>query len=605
MTSQPKRRQRKLLLAGYLLLGLLASLSLSYGYLMQQGTAQITAQSEKQLTELILFWDDALKRYDKIPNILSTNPMLSQALLEDKNTDVRLGLNQYLQEMQLATKAADIYLINAQGMTISASNWQQSQSFINNDYSFRPYFIQAIQGKQGRYYAVGTASDKRGYYFSSPVEHQGIIIGVVVVKMDITTIEQQSQGIAKASGVEFMISDPDNVVFLTSVDNWRFSALTPLTQTKRHALNASKRYATRPIAELNLKPAYTIDDNDTLEASARAQIYTISSASGQQTYLSISQVMSQAQWRVHILAPMEPFYNTLPSALLLVASLYLLLTLAVIYTFERQRYYLQMQKARDQLEQRVKLRTAELEHSSQKLKQTQEELIQAAKLTVIGSLSASINHELNQPLAALRSYAQNTQTFIGRNMIDKANENIKIMIELTDRLADIIGQFKSFTRKSSGQDNATEIATVIEQALIIVKPELEKRSVKLHTSLPKGHCQVWCDGQRLQQVLVNLMSNAIVAMEQVDIKLLTIKVEGDKKVTITLQDTGPGVMENQFDKIFEPYFTTSERQGLGLGLSISERIVESMQGAITVNNASQGGAIFTITLPAYLVDTHE
>jgi two-component system C4-dicarboxylate transport sensor histidine kinase DctB len=594
MTALPKSRQRKLLLGFFLLLGLLGSLSLSYWYLMSQGTAKITAQSEKQLSELMLFWDNALKRFERIPKVLSGNPMLKKALAETKNTATLSTLNRYLQEMQLATNAADIYLMNAQGITIAASNWDKSTSFINQDYSFRPYFIQARQGEQGRYFAVGTASDKRGYYFSSPVTVQGDVIGVIVVKMNITAIEKQSQGIAKASNVEFMISDPDNIVFLSSVDSWRFNALTPLTQARRYAINASKRYATRPIAELNLQPVY--------QASHSPSIYSITSGNERNAYLNISKAMSQAQWRIHILAPMAPLYKSLPVSLLLSATLYLLFTLAVIYTFERQRHYLQMKKAQDQLEQRVKLRTAELEHSNHKLKRTQEELIQAAKLTVIGSLSASINHELNQPLAALRSYAQNTQKFIARNMRDKANENIQIMIELTDRLADIIGQFKSFTRKSSGQDNAFEIAKAVAQSLIIVKPELEKRKVKLTTSFPQGHCQVWGDGLRLQQVLVNLMSNAIVAMEQSVAKELTIEVKADKKITIIIQDTGPGIIESQLDKIFEPYFTTSERQGLGLGLSISERIVESMQGSISVENASQGGAIFTIILPAYLIE---
>jgi two-component system C4-dicarboxylate transport sensor histidine kinase DctB len=594
MTALAKSRQRKLLLAFFLLLGLLGSLSLSYWYLMSQGTAKITAQSEKQLSELMLFWDNALQRFERIPKVLSSNPMLIKALKDSKNNQTLSILNQYLQEMQRATNAADIYLINAQGITLAASNWDKSTSFINQDYSFRPYFIQARQGEQGRYFAVGTASNKRGYYFSSPVTVQGDVIGVIAVKMNITAIEKQSQGIAKASGVEFMISDPDNIVFLSSVDSWRFNALTPLTQARRYAINASKRYATRPIAELDLQPVY--------QASHSPSIYNISSGNERNAYLNISKAMSQAQWRIHILVPMAPLYKSLPASLLLAATLYLLLTLAVIYTFERQRHYQQMQKAQDQLEQRVKLRTAELEHSNHKLKRTQEELIQAAKLTVIGSLSASINHELNQPLAALRSYAQNTQKFIARNMIDKANENIQIMIELTDRLADIIGQFKSFTRKSSGQDNAFEMAKAVEQSLIIVKPELEKRKVKLTTSFPQGHCQVWGDGLRLQQVLVNLMSNAIVAMEQSVAKELTIEVKADKKISIIIQDTGPGIIESQLDKIFEPYFTTSERQGLGLGLSISERIVESMQGSITVENASQGGAIFTIILPAYLIE---
>lgn len=207
-----------------------------------------------------------------------------------------------------------------------------------------------------------------------------------------------------------------------------------------------------------------------------------------------------------------------------------------------------MQLAQSLLEQRVEERTQDLQQANHQLKDTQDELIQAAKLTVIGSLSASINHELNQPLAALRSYAQNTQTFLARNMQDKALDNIKIIIELTDRLADIVGQFKSFTRKSQGTDSATDIGRCIKQALTIVQPAIDKQGVELDVQLPNGNYQVWGDKVRLQQVFVNIMSNAIVAMQQSVKRSLVIRVTSEDKFCISIQDSGPGVRESQMEK---------------------------------------------------------
>ncbi|WP_445776718.1 sensor histidine kinase [Shewanella sp.] len=594
MLSFSAIKKTKVVISILLLIGLLLTLRITHWYLLDQGSKTIAKQSEKQLNELVIFIDNALAHYENIPAVLAKNPILEQGLLDQQNPATISSLNAYLSELQQVTESSDIYLTDALGIAIAASNWDKPNSFINHDYSFRPYFIEAISGRSGRYYAVGTSSNKRGFYFANPVYHKNVVIGVVVVKVDISQIEQQSTGIAIASQYEFMISDPDNIVFLSSVSSWRFNSLSPLSQAKRFALNSSKRYANMPIGELSFKPAFIkAEPNQT-------QVYQISSYEGNEQYLERHQLMPNANWSVHILAPMKPLYESLPPIMLLAATLYLLLALFIVYSLERRKNFFRMRQAQNQLEQRVKERTLELEQANTQLKDTQDELIQAAKLTVIGSLSASINHELNQPLAALRSYAQNTQTFIGRNMIEDATNNIKTMIELTDRLADIIGQFKSFTRKSQGKDNATEINQSIEQAITIVQPELDKQGIKLTLTLLKGKCQIWGDSVRLQQVFVNLMSNAIVAMQQSTEKRLHIKVCCDTKVSISIQDSGPGVRESQMSKIFEPYYTTSERQGLGLGLSISQRIIESMQGTITVENAQQGGAIFNIMLPLYL-----
>lgn len=589
--------KHKIWLSIPLIIGLVITLYSSQWYWLNKGVNNIAQQSEKQINELVLFIDQQLAQFEMIPEVIATNPILQKGLLAQKNPKKMAQLNAYLSELQKVTESSDIYLTDTLGVAIAASNWDQPSSFVNQDYSYRPYFIAARSGRAGRYYAVGVSSDKRGFYFSNPVYHNGKVLGVIVVKVDIGVIEQQSTGIAIAGQYEFMISDPDDIVFLSSINHWRFNSLTPLSQSKRFALNNAKRYANRPISELSIHPDYKVNSATDLNT------YKITSSKGSETFLEKKQLMPNANWTLHILAPMSPLYKSLPAIMLLAASLYLLIVLFILYTIERRKNLLRMHHAQNQLEQRVKARTLELEKANTQLKDTQDELIQAAKLTVIGSLSASINHELNQPLAALRSYAQNTQTFLGREMIDDAKNNLKIMIELTDRLADIIAQFKSFTRKSQGKDNAIEIYQAIEQALTIVQPEIDKQGVKLSKTLLKGKCQIWGDTVRLQQVLVNIISNAIVAMHQSSQRHLAIsvsKISDSNTLIISIQDTGPGVRESQMSKIFEPYFTTNERQGLGLGLSISQRIIESMQGQITVENSDKGGAIFKLFLPIYL-----
>lgn len=595
MTPKAKKR---LFLTIVLLAGLLATLKLTYWAHLHQGKIEIQKQSEKQLKELVSFLDGALSRYESIPHVLSTNPMLANVLNDQQNLKKIQELNLYLEEIQHVAEASDIYLIDALGITIAASNWQQNFSFIGKDYSFRPYYTDAISGNLGRYYAVGTSSDKRGFYFSYPIYQQGGkgILGAIIVKVDIADIEQQSASIAIAGQYQFLISDPDNIVFISSVDEWRLASLTPLTQDKRYALNASKRYAERPIGELSIKPQYQEKGNN------GNHIYQIRSDKTQAQYMDTHHLMTKAGWRVHILAPMKPLLESMPALMSLSASVYLLLALGLLFNNERRQNLRRMQLAHNQLEQRVEERTQDLLQANKRLKDTQDELIQAAKLTVIGSLSASINHELNQPLAALRSYAQNTQTFLARNMQNKAQDNLKIIIELTDRLADIVGQFKSFTRKSQGTDSATDLNHCIKQALTIVQPEIDKQGIELDVRLPKGQYQVWGDKVRLQQVFVNIMSNAIVAMQQSAKRRLIIRVIAEEKFCISIQDSGPGVRESQMEKIFKPYFTTNERHGLGLGLSISQRIIESMQGQINVANAENGGAIFQIILPIYLLE---
>ncbi|WP_428842886.1 sensor histidine kinase [Shewanella algidipiscicola] len=588
-------------------LGLVLVLNIAYWSHLDHGYQQTQRQSGAQMKELVSFLAGALSRYQSIPHVLSKNPLLVNALQQQDDTATLTALNQYLQEIQSITEALDIYLVNANGDAIAASNWQQSYSFIGQNFAFRPYFQQAIKGQQGRYFAVGTSSNKRGYYFSYPIYASGQrqsteqvqpeILGVIVVKVDVTEIEQHGTGMARASNYEFAISDPDDIIFISSVPQWRLAAFNPVTPERQRQIKQSRRYADRTIHELAIEPPYTDS------ADERYPIYRINHSNDNTIdYMDNKTVMAEAGWKLHILAPMAPTYQAMPPLLLLYGALYLLMALALLYAVERRKNSQRMRHAHEQLEQRVQERTQALESSHRQLKETQDELIQAAKLTVIGSLSASINHEINQPLAAIRSYAQNTQTLLARAKWEDVGRNIITIIELTDRLAAIVSQFKSFTRKSAGNEKATNVAQCINDALTIIQPEVDKQGVELQLNVADNQTHIWCDPIRLQQVLVNLMSNAIKAMQHSSPKQLIIGVTVTDRVNISIEDSGSGIKESQMKKIFDPYYTNS-RHGLGLGLSISRRIIETMQGQINVANRIEGGAIFNITLATYTPGT--
>ena len=595
--------RKKYLGVGFIiLLGLAFTLRAAYWFHLEHGYEMTRQQSNAQMKELLSFLSGSLSRYESIPQVLSTNPLLANALAQQDDPETITPLNRYLEEIQSITEALDIYLVNINGEAIAASNWQQSYSFIGKNYGFRPYFKDAMAGKMGRYFAVGTSSNKRGYYFSFPIYNQGYpiapnqgdakVVGAIVVKVDVTEIEQQSTGMARGSNYEFAISDPDNIIFLSSQPNWRLTSLVPVTSQLKQHINASRRYANRAIEPLDIKPPFNAS------LAEDYQIYQIGSDKHGTEYMNNAAMMNDAGWRVHILSPMAPIYRSLPPLLLLYGALYLLCALALLFAIERRKNIRRMKQAHEQLELRVKERTKELETSNQQLKETQDELIQAAKLTVIGSLSASINHEINQPLAAIRSYAQNTQTLLSRAKWDDVSSNIMTIIELTDRLAAIVSQFKSFTRKSKGNDKAVSVAQCIKDALTIVQPEVDKQGINLMLRNTDCETLIWGDSIRLQQVLINLMSNAMVAMRACSPKQLIISVNLNDRLEITIEDTGTGIDESQMQKIFDPYYTSS-RQGLGLGLSISRRIVEAMQGKISVANRAEGGAIFKITLPIH------
>ena len=219
-------------------------------------------------------------------------------------------------------------------------------------------------------------------------------------------------------------------------------------------------------------------------------------------------------------------------------------------------------------------------------------------MAVLGQMSASITHELNQPLTALRTMSDNAVILLERGRLDDARRNLAKISQIAARMGTITGQLKIFARKSTTSLTSVSIPTAISNALFLVERRLQVENVRFTLQLPPEDIFAMCESNRLEQVMVNLYANALDAMNGSDVRSLRVSVEcTPEHVLIHVADTGPGLSTEVCEHLFEPFFTTKPQGlGLGLGLAISEQITRQFGGVLRAENAPGGGAVFTIEL---------
>ena len=280
-----------------------------------------------------------------------------------------------------------------------------------------------------------------------------------------------------------------------------------------------------------------------------------------------------------------------------------------------------LQKAYDELERKVEERTADLSAANQQLqdevaeraraertlREAQDELIQAGKLAVIGQLSAGIAHELNQPLAALRTLSGNAIRFMQRGDEATARANLERIAQLVDRMGQITGHLKVFAHKSSGAPRPVDVHAVVTHAIGILGQRLQVTGTRVVLDFPDTALYAHCDANRLEQVVVNLIGNALDAMAHLEQPRVEVRGSGHAPmVRIEVRDYGCGLSPEAQARLFEPFFTTKDAGvGLGLGLAISAGIVSDFGGTLTGVNHPDGGALFTIELPAVRPDSED
>jgi two-component system C4-dicarboxylate transport sensor histidine kinase DctB len=578
------RRRRRMLAVGAVALYLLTLWQVT-GTVYRRGLGQLSEAARYELNLHVTHLRGLLEKYEHLPALLAADPQ-ARALLRHPGDRVQTDrFNRHLATVGAITGASDIYLMNAEGLTVAASNWQDRLTFIGRNFRWRPYFQQAMAGELGRYFALGTTSLKRGYYFAYPVRNGATIVGAMVVKVDMSDVEREWRGRAQ----EIVVADEDGVLFISTWDQWRLRTLAPLSADRRAKIEASTRFpgaALEPLPVEEMRPV-----------SGGHIIAEIRNSAGKaHGYLLQGQAMPEAGWTVYLLTPTEVLRPRLLAAFAITSSAFAALLFLGLYVRQRsnrRRCQLEaqqaLQAAHDQLERRVEERTAALQR-------TEEELVHAAKLAAIGQLSTGISHEINQPLAALRSYADNARLLLAKGRVEEASGNLREIAGLTERIAQISSQLKLFARKTHGRREPVSLRQAIDNALSILRPQLKKTATEIRIELPEPSPQVMADPVQLEQVLVNLMGNALDAMEAQPHRCIAIHGQREAgELRLSIRDNGPGIPAENLARIFDPYFTTREA-GLGLGLSISHRIAESMGGRLDAANHPDGGALFTLIL---------
>lgn len=570
----------------------------------EQYFAEVSDQGQTTLRLAVSALGGLLSRYEPLPALIADHDDIEELVAHPQDLAMRQRANVYLKSINTLLESSDIYIMTLDGETIAASNYDGPASFVGQNFSYRPYFQDAAKGLQSRFFALGTTSNKRGYYFSAPILFDEQIKGVIVFKVDIEGIEA-SFGDGEN---RILVSDPEGIIFMTGTPKWLYSSLMPLTPERLARTSASRRYSDAQLKELPQRTG----------SFGTHQLMTIRQNEDEREYLVLSQSMPEAGWTVNVLidtGSLRTQVKTTMAAIVLCLCLAIALIAAMLQRRRRMRERLVHQaEAQAELERRVEERTAdlarvnrEIEHevaerrqTEKQLRKMQNDLVQAGKLAALGQMSAALSHEFNQPLAAAKNYAENAALLVERGRVDDVTENLKRISGLIDRMASISRHLRNFARKPNEKTSAVLLETVLRDTLEIVGARLKAADAVLDIDLGEMPLAVKAGPVRLQQVLVNIISNAADAVEgRKDRKIACVARLNGPTVSIFIRDHGPGVPPAIAERIFDPFFTTKGvGRGLGLGLSISYNIIKDFGGQLRVRNHDEGGAEFEIELPA-------
>ncbi|MGE5477346.1 MAG: sensor histidine kinase [Bacteroidales bacterium] len=507
------------------------------------------------------------------------------------------SVNLYLEQLNQRAGTLSVYVLDRRGRVVAASNWNQPDSFVGEDLSYRPYFKEAAEGRAGRFFGIGTTKGVPGYYLSSPLLKDGEAVGVAVVKVSLEQLEQSWATVEAPA----LVTDENGVVILASVPSWKFTTLRPLDEATRQRLERSLQYNARSLPTLGLVDTRRVGDGAGLAklvAPHTATADAVFPVSG--TFLTQAAPLRGTPWTLTVLSPVKQISSMAwtRAALASIGSAFVAILLVLwnvrrLHLRDRLRAREALQRAHDELERKVEERT-------NTLRAAQDELVHAGKLAVIGQLSAGLAHELNQPLAALRTLSGNAVKFMQRGDLEAAQGNLERIGQLVDGMGSLTSQLKSFARKSSGAPGPVVVGRAIDNALFLLAQRLRHTGVAVRMDLQGDDVLALCDANRLEQVLVNLIGNALDAMDGIAAPVLELTGRRqDGRVLIQVRDSGPGLPADVMPRLFEPFFTTKDAgSGLGLGLAISAGIVRDFGGTLTGANHPEGGALFTIDIPA-------
>jgi len=574
-------RYRVALIVLLILLGLLASIWLAGRYAEQRAWQERSLEARGQLQLYAQSIHTLVERFRSVPEVLALDSDIKSLLRAPTDSLLRSKLNERLEQLNTAAGSNVLYLLNAKGETLVASNWRDWSSFVGNNYAFRPYFQDAVRQSSGRYFAVGVTTGIPGYFLSHAVrDDNGVVLGVLVVKLELEELQREW---ASQPGV-LLVADSYSVVILSNRPVWRFLALDGLSEQARAELVEVRKYAEQALKPLSSTLRREIDSD--------SQWRRVDGPDGPRDYLWQRQPLDDEGWTLHLLHEPKTLVDSVRSYRLAAAGVWMTLAFLLLYLAQRRKNQRLQAGIRERLEREVALRTAEL-------REAQEGLVHAAKMAALGQMSAAMAHEINQPLTAMQMQLGSLRLLLDSGRQDDVREGLQRIDGLLQRIAGLTGHLKTFARKSpAGLSERLRLSDVLEQALQLLAPRLRSEQVQLHSEIDTD-ARVLGDAIRLEQVLLNLLNNALDAMASSESRQLQIRIERQaEQCLLSIADSGGGIAADVLGHVFEPFFTTKPvGAGLGLGLAVSYGIVRELGGNLEAANAEQG-AIFTLRLPA-------
>ncbi len=544
-------------LVAVVLIGALAMLGLDRA-MRVRALDETRAVATSQAAILAAGLESELNKFSLVPRVLAVDPEVAALLGGDRGQ--REVLNRRLAALARQTDAAAIYLMDARGTTLAASNYDRPDSFIGSNYGFRDYFAGALRDGTHTEFALGTVSRRPGLYLAERVGTASAPLGVVAVKVEFDSLERKWRD--AEAGV--FVTDADGIVLLASNPAWRFRA----------AATGNARAASRDPARNAMRFGVARPEPFELPGGEKA--------ASQVRMIEKIQPIAPTGWELHLLADPAPRLsvaraNGRLAGVVVVALLVLAGAGASVWRRQRQ--------ARA---------AAEIAHQTAALR---EQLQQANRLATLGQITAGLGHEIRQPLAAMRVYAENGERLLAADRPAEAAENFTRIAGLAGRIGEITEEQLQFSRRSVEEPRLVVLAEVIDGSLLLLRDQIRQKGIALTLPGPEaGAATVRASHVQLEQVLVNLLQNAVQACGQQGGQIaLAIAFEG-RMVGLSVSDNGPGVPPELRDTLFQP-FVTSKREGLGLGLAIARDIMRQLGGDL-VHEDTPGGTRFTVTMPA-------
>ncbi len=540
-----------------------------------------------------------VSRQDHLPVVLSLDADVGNALAARNDPEQIRNLNQKLARVSVEADTRALYIISPQGIVVGSDDWESPTRRLNLDYSGAAYFTEAIRTGKSSFLGVPPDSDRVRYFLAHSIQGRGVILGISVVRIEFDSIEEAWS----LAGEHVFATDATDTIFLASDADYRFRQLGPAAATPETEL----RYSGRLKEPLNL---------NVVEQRGSSAIVRIRSSDGEETdYLYQRMTLPQYNWTVHRLTDLDSIHADQRDGAIIGGAISTLFIFLLLYLLSRHRAYLQAREAGRVLAEQVTERTRELSDTNRslqveieerrraaaQLRSTQNELVQAGKLAAVGQMSAALAHEINQPLAAIRTFIASTKIFAQRNNYVQVSTNLDLISDLAERMAGLTSHLKTFARKSDhGKPAPVDVERAINGALFLIDGQIRGTRVSVEKRIAPNLLVSGYPVQ-LEQVIVNLVLNALDAVAKVDDPVIEIDARAlNDNVEITVQDNGTGIAAEHINQVFDPFFTTKDiGKGLGLGLSISYGIVEDFGGEIHAENRPERGARLTLTLPRF------